>query len=100
MTINNMRMNIRASSSENDTRSFGPRYVTLSLSLALPLPFLYLSLSLSLSSKRTHTSVWPKQEFSVSDETEYLAGKNYRIFSFGRIVGLFTYFYFLSAESQ
>jgi hypothetical protein len=34
----------------------------------------------------------PKQEFSLSAETEYSAAKIHRIFGFGRIFGTFTYF--------
>jgi hypothetical protein len=34
----------------------------------------------------------PKQEFSLSSETEYSAAKNHQIFGFGRIYGTFIYF--------
>jgi hypothetical protein len=39
------------------------------------------------------SSVRPKQEFSLSAETEYSAAKFHRIFGFGRIFGTFTYFW-------
>jgi hypothetical protein len=39
-----------------------------------------------------YASVRPKQEFSLSAETEYSAAKNHRIFGFGRIFGTFTFF--------
>jgi hypothetical protein len=38
------------------------------------------------------TSVRPKQELSLSAETEYSAAKIHRIFGFGQIFGTFTFF--------
>jgi hypothetical protein len=46
----------------------------------------------SSTSTRVVTSVRPKQEFSLSAETEHSAAKKHRIFGFGRIFGTFTYF--------
>jgi hypothetical protein len=42
--------------------------------------------------KAIQISVRPKQDFSLSAETEYSAAKNHRIFGFVRIFGTFIYF--------
>ena len=56
--------------------------------VAPPVEF-YLICSSTLSIPTVLISVLPKQEFSLSAETEYSAAINHRIFGFGRIFGNF-----------
>jgi hypothetical protein len=55
-------------------------------------PFLSIFLPNEAFDVRVGGSVRPKQEFSLSAETEYSAAKNHQIFGFGRIFGTFLYF--------